>query len=104
MATYTKYPHTKLHKRVRHLNNRDLAILFGVFLGMGVAIYGIFFAHFSNIPVLGSPSGHSIWFKIAAIILSGGTFGNLLSYVGSCIDIITNYHTIFDLFIKRNPS
>jgi len=101
MSIYTYYQEPKLHKRIRHLNNRDLAILFGVFLGMAVAIYGIYFNRFSNIPILGSAIGHKIWFKLAAIILSGGTFGNLLSYVGSCVDIITNHKTIFDLF--RSP-
>ena len=101
MAIYTQYPHKKLHKRVRHLNNRDIAILFGVFIGMAVAIYGIFFRNFAIAPILGNVITESIWFKIGAVILSGGTFGNLLSYVGSCIDIITNYRTIFDLFTKQ---
>lgn len=101
MAIYTKYPHSKLHKRVRHLNNRDIAILFGVFIGMSVAIYGIFFDHFLVAPILGNVLERSIFFKIGAVILSGGTFGNLLSYVGACIDIITNYRTIFDLFSKK---
>ena len=97
MSIYTKYPHDKMHKRVRHLNNRDIAILFGVFLGMSVAAYGIFVGHFMAAPILGSVIGHSLLFKFAAIVLSGGTFGNLLSYVGACIDIITNHRTIFDL-------
>jgi len=101
MSIYTKYPHPKLHKRVRHLNNRDLAILFGVFLGIAVATYGLTYGHFSSIAVLGSAIGHHWLFKVLAVILSAGTFGNLLSYVGSCIDIITNHHTIFDLFRKE---
>ncbi len=100
MSIYTKYPHDRLHKRVRHLNNRDIAILFGVFIGMSVAVYGIFFDHFMAAPILGNVIERSNWFKIGAVILSGGTFGNLLSYVGSCIDIITNHKTIFDL-IRR---
>ena len=105
MAVYTKYPHAELHKRVRHLNNRDFAILFGVFIGMSVAIDGIFFQQFTVAPILGNVIDRSIYFKIGAIILSGGTFGNLLSYVGSCIDIITNYKTIFDLIDKfRNKA
>lgn len=101
MTIYTKYPGQRIHHRVRHLNNRDLCILFGVFLGMSIAIYGIFFSDFTNVPVMGKAIGHSIWFKLITIILSGGTFGNLLSYVGSCIDIITNHKTIFDLFTRR---
>ncbi len=104
MSIYTKYPQDKIHKRVRHLNNRDIAILFGVFLGMSVAIYGIFFSNFMSAPILGKVEGHSLLFKISAIILSGGTFGNLLSYVGACVDIITNHRTIFDLFsAKEKP-
>ncbi|MFN8769509.1 MAG: hypothetical protein ACK5Z5_09925 [Neisseriaceae bacterium] len=99
LSIYTKYPHTKLYKRVRHLNNRDIAILFGVFIGMIVGFYGIFLGHFTSVPVLGIVvSGRSWPFKFLAVVLSGGTFGNLLSYVGSCIDIITNHRTIFDLF------
>ena len=97
MSIYTKYPHDKLHKRVRHLNNRDFAILIGVFIGISVGIYGIFIDKFTVAPILGNVIDRSIFFKIGAIILSGGTFGNLLSYVGSCIDIITNHRTIFDL-------
>lgn len=97
-SIYTKYPHLHLHKRVRHLNNRDLAILFGVFIGMLVGIYGIFLGHFTNVSVLGPVVNHqSVLFKLLAVVLSGGTFGNLLSYVGACIDIITNHRTIFDL-------
>ncbi|RTL01614.1 MAG: hypothetical protein EKK57_04105 [Proteobacteria bacterium] len=104
MSIYTKFPHKKLHKRVRHLNNRDLAILFGVFLGGIVATYGIISEHFSSIAVLGTALGNHHWsFKILAILLSAGTFGNLLSYVGSCIDIITNHKTIFDLFSGTEP-
>lgn len=102
-SIYTKYPHTKLRKRVRHLNNRDLAILFGVFIGGIVAVYGIVSGHFSSIAVLGSALGnHGLWFKFLTVLLSAGTFGNLLSYVGSCIDIITNHRTIFDLFSRES--
>lgn len=97
-SIYTKYPQPKLHHRVRHLNNRDLAILFGVFAGAIVAIYGIESGHFSNIAVLGTAFGRHWIFKVLAVVLSAGTFGNLLSYVGSCIDIITNHRTIFDFF------
>ncbi len=78
-----------------------MAILFGVFIGAFVAIYGLTVGHFSSIAVLGSAFGHSLSFKFLAVILSAGTFGNLLSYVGSCIDIITNHRTIFDLINKK---
>lgn len=99
---YTKYPENKLHRRLKHLNNRDLAILFGVFIGMSVAIEGIFFGNFLTAPILGSVINRNLWFKIGAIILTGGTFGNLLSYVGACIDIITNHKTIFHLLWPQN--
>ena len=98
MSIYTRYPQDKIHRRVRHLNNRDLAILFGVIGGAIVAIYGVWSGHFSNIAVFGTAFGKHWIFKIIAVVLSAGTFGNLLSYVGSCIDIITNHRTIFDLF------
>jgi hypothetical protein len=94
---YTEYPHKKIHHRIYHLNNRDLAVVFGVIGGMIIGVYGVFFATFTNVPVLGSAIGHGIWFKFGVIILSGGVFGNLLSYVGNCIDIFTNHKTIFDL-------
>lgn len=104
-AIYIKYPHARFHKRVWQLNNRDIAILFGVFAGMAVGIYGIFWGHFTSVPVLGAVVGSKSWlFKLLAVILSGGTFGNLLSYIGSCIDIITNHNTIFDLFAYINRS
>ncbi len=104
-SIYTKYPHPKLHKRVRHLNNRDLAILFGVFIGAVVAVYGLTYGHFSSIAVLGTALGDHHWsFKFLAVLLSAGTFGNLLSYVGSCIDIITNHRTIFDLFSRNRAN
>ena len=97
-SIYTKYPQPKLHHRVRHLNNRDLAILFGVFAGATLATPRTASRHFSHIAVLGTAFGRHWIFKVLAVILSAGTFGNLLSYVGSCIDIITNHRTIFDFF------
>lgn len=100
---YTLYPHKKIHHRIYHLNNRDIAIVFGVIGGMIVGIDGIFWGSFASLPVLGTTLGHSFGFKILAVILSGGVFGNLLSYVGSCIDIFTNHRTIFDLLhLKDN--
>lgn len=98
MSIYTKYPEHSIYKRIKHLNNRDIAILFGVLIGFIVGIYGIFFGHFTNVSVLGPVVSHkSFWFRVLAVILSSGTFGNLLSYIGSAIDIITNHRTIFDL-------
>ena len=94
---YTKYPHRKIRHRITHLNNREIAIVFGVFIGMFVGAYGIFFGHFASVPVLGAAVERGVAFKIGAVILSGGTFGNLLSYVGACIDVLTNHRTIFDL-------
>lgn len=93
----TNYHYKKIYHKIRHLNNRDLAIVFGVIGGIFIGIYGIFFKSFINVPVLGSSIGHGLLFKTIIIILSGGVFGNLLSYVGSCIDILTNNKTIFDL-------
>ena len=45
---YTRYPHKKIRHRITHLNNREIAIVFGVFVGMFVGAYGIFFGHFSG--------------------------------------------------------
>jgi hypothetical protein len=105
MPIYVKYPENTINKRIKHLNNRDMAILFGVLIGFIVGVYGIFFGHFTNVSVLGHVASHkSFWFRFLAVVLSGGTFGNLLSYVGSAVDIITNHKTIFDLikFLKNN--
>lgn len=100
---YTLYPHKRIHHRIYHLNNREIAIVFGVIGGMLVGIYGIFFGDFASIPVLGTTLGHSLGYKILGVVLSGGVFGNLLSYVGSCLDVFTNHRTIFDLFrLKDN--
>lgn len=99
---YTLYQHKKVHHRIFHLNNREIAIVFGVIGGMLVGAYGIFSKQFASIPVLGSTLGHGLVFKILAIILSGGVFGNLLSYVGSCIDVFTNHKTIFDLLALKS--
>ena len=98
---YAKYPYRKIRHRITHLNNREIAIVFGVFTGMFVGAYGIFFGHFAAVPVLGEAVERSFGFKLGAVILSGGTFGNLLSYVGACIDVLTNHRTIFDLFNWR---
>lgn len=99
---YTLYTHKKIHERIYHLSNKDLAIVFGVIGGIIAGILGIFFGNFANIPVLGTTFGHSFWYKVLGVILSGGVFGNLLSYVGSCIDIFTNHNTIFDLLKMKD--
>ena len=98
---YSIYVQKKIHHRIYHLNNREIAIVFGVIGGMLVGIYGVFWGNFASIPVLGNTFGHGIWFKILGVILSGGVFGNLLSYVGSCIDVFTNHKTIFDLLCLK---
>lgn len=96
--------HTKIHHRIYHLNNRDLFIVFGVIGGIIIGIYGILFSDFTNVPVLGSAKGHGLCFRICIVILSGGVFGNLLSYVGSCIDVFTNNKTIFDILKLKDKS
>lgn len=94
---YALYPQKKIHHRICYLNNREIAIVFGVIGGMMVGIDGIFLGSFANIPVLGNTLGHNFMFKIIGVVLSGGVFGNLLSYVGSCVDVFTNHRTVFDL-------
>lgn len=41
MIMYTLYTHKKNHHRIYHLNNRDLAIVFGVLGGLIFGVYGI---------------------------------------------------------------
>lgn len=94
---YNLYPNKNIYHRLYCLNNRDLAIVIGVIIGMITGIYGIFWGTFTNTPVLGVAKGHGILFKIITIVLCGGVFGNILSYIGICIDIFTNHKTIFDL-------
>lgn len=83
--------------RISSLNNRNLAIVTGVISGAIVGIYGTFIGNFIIVPALGNPQGHGLIFKLGVIILSAGVFGNLLSYVGACLDILTHERTIFDL-------
>lgn len=91
------YPHHKLHHRLIHLNNRDLAIFIGVLLGFMVGCYGVLFGNFINIVVFGTLYKNSWWLKLTTIALCAGTFGNLFSYIGSFFDILTNHKTIFDI-------
>ena len=92
------YLHKKLHHRVIHLDNRELAIFIGVMLGFIIGIYGVSFSSFINVAVMGTPYKHSILFKLVTVMLCAGTFGNLFSYVGAFVDILTNHKTLFDLF------
>jgi hypothetical protein len=74
-------------------SNRSLGIFFGCLGGMTIAIILLFTQRLS-IAIIGEPTT-TIW-KIFAVILAMGTGGNLCSYVGSMLDIITNERTIFD--------
>lgn len=47
-----------------------------------------------SIAIIGAPS--STILQILTVLLAMGTGGNLCSYIGSCIDLITGDRTIFD--------
>lgn len=83
-----------LAKRILESNNRELGILFGCIIG---AILGVIVMtqHDGAIPIVGNPV--SLPYQIIAILIAAGTGGNLTSYIGAGIDILTAEKTIFDL-------
>lgn len=85
----------KFARRIAKNNNRSLGTLFGCIAG---CILGAILVHkhSASLAVLGNPSTHQA-LQVFAVILAAGTGGNLMSYIGATIDILTNEKTIFDL-------
>ncbi len=80
--------------RIWDSNNRSLGTILGCIGGFAVGLTAVL-SHDANLPILGVPN--SIAYKIIAVCLATGIGGNLSSYIGASIDILTNEKTIFDL-------
>ena len=50
-----------------------------------------------SLTLIGNPLSPPVSYKIIGVVLATGTGGNLSSYIGASIDIITNEKTIFNL-------
>ncbi len=89
-------------KRIVESNNRNLGILAGCTIG--VVVGGIFVTHATLVaPLLGATIESSpLYLKILGVLLATGTGGNLFSYIGSAIDIISNEKTIFNICFNKN--
>jgi hypothetical protein len=85
-------PQKPLLSRINE-SNRTLGIFFGCIGGM---ILGIILVadHSASIAIIGAPSSPVL--KVLTVLLAMGTGGNLCSYIGSCLDLITGERTIFD--------
>ena len=81
-------------KRIVKSNNRSLGTLFGCMAGFTVGTL-LVTEGIGGLPLVGDPSLLSVPYKIVGVLL--GTGGNLSSYIGASIDIITNEKTVFDL-------
>lgn len=81
--------------RVQLSNNRTLATLFGCVLGLALGIV-IVLQNEEAFQIVGRPS--QVFYKIIGVLLAMGTGGNLSSYIGAAIDIITGEKTLFDLY------
>jgi len=54
----------------------------------------LFIQHQVTITIIGVPQS-TVW-QVFTVLLAMGTCGNLCSYIGSCVDLITGERTIFD--------
>jgi hypothetical protein len=84
-----------LKDRIVKSNNRSLGTLFGCVAGGIMGIVLVTTEYQASFPLFGNP--HSIFYQICGVLLSAGVGGNLSSYIGASIDIITGEKTIFDL-------
>ncbi|OGT47488.1 MAG: hypothetical protein A3F17_07140 [Gammaproteobacteria bacterium RIFCSPHIGHO2_12_FULL_41_15] len=71
-------------------NNRALGVLSGCIVGLLLIRQ-----HQAFITLVGNPL--SLSYQIIGVLLATGTGGNLFSYVGAGLDILTGEKTIFDL-------
>lgn len=81
--------------RIKQSNNRTLATLIGCMLGLALGIV-IVIQHQGSIPVVGNPL--TVFYQIVGAAIAMGVGGNLSSYIGASIDLITGEKTFFDLF------
>ena len=92
---------TTFSYRILNSNNRSLATLFGCIFGFIFSIV-LILNDTAYFPLLGKMSQLTIFNKIIGILLATGTCGNLSSYIGGSIDIVTGDVTIFSFCRKQN--
>lgn len=94
-------PLSALYLRIKESNNRSLGTLFGCLSGF---VLGVVLACDDSIlhsfPIVGS--NLSLSYKVLGVILCAGTGGNLCSYIGASIDIVSGEKTVFDLLCLRS--
>jgi hypothetical protein len=63
---------------------------------LGGLILGIVLVsqHQVSIAIIGVPSSTAL--QVVTVLLAMGTGGNLCSYIGACVDILTGDRTVFD--------
>lgn len=54
--------------------------------------------HQATIAIIGS--SNSTILSVFTVLLAMGTGGNLCSYIGACVDIVTGDRTVFDGFVS----
>jgi len=89
--------------RIFKSNNRSLATVFGCLGGLTIGII-LVVEHQVSIAIIGVPD--SVAWDIVTVLLATGTGGNLSSYMGATVDILSNEKTIFDLigsFCRKKP-
>lgn len=74
-------------------SNRVLGIFFGCLGGMVLGVV-LVSEHEVSIAIIGVPSSTAL--QVITVLLAMGTGGNLCSYIGACLDVITGERTIFD--------
>jgi len=83
-------------------NNRSLGTVGGCLVGFIIGLVCVI-QETANLPIIGAlTSSSAIPYQIIGVLLATGVGGNLSSYIGATIDIITGDKTLFDLF-KRKP-
>jgi hypothetical protein len=87
--------------RVQESNNRSLGTLFGCLCGCILGIVLLTNPQLvSSFPVVGAAVSWPL--QVIGVLLATGTGGNLSSYIGAAIDILTGERTIFDLCCRRD--
>lgn len=81
--------------RIVKSNNRSLGTLFGCIAGGIVGVVLVTSDYQASFPIFGNP--RSTVYQIGGVLLAAGAGGNLSSYIGASIDIITGEKTVFDL-------
>lgn len=85
----------EIGKRIATSNNRSLGTLFGCIMGGVVGLVYVLDGT-ATLAIIGRPD--TLAKSVFAVLLAAGTGGNLSSYIGATVDIITGEKTIIDLY------